>query len=251
MAVTARERGAFALQLQHGILQPFYTPVVADQLLTWGRTSSATLEQLGVAKQKLSVVGSPRHDAMTPAADGSSRQALLSALGLPDLPTLAFFSNGNDLVRNGHAPIECAAWLESIAAQFAGRLNVVVRLHPNEDGSLYRECPHLVVTKRATDLGTMLDGCDWVGALCSTVLYDALLYKKPVWQFCADEWPQLADNWRHGLAKRISSRAELTESVEFKLREEANEVDANLCEQVFANHRKAAQAVGNFVESRL
>jgi hypothetical protein len=252
MAVTAREQGALALQMQHGILQPFYTPVVADQMLTWGRTSSETLERLGVPRHKLSVVGSPRHDAMTPAEVGSSRQALLKALGLPDRPTLVFFSNGNDLVRNGHAPVECAAWLENVAAKNAHNLNVIVRLHPNEDGSLYRGCPHLCVTKHATDLGTMLDGCDCVASLCSTVLYDALLYRKPVWQFCADGWPELADNWKRGLARRISSKEELSDAVEMKLLGGSSfVVDENLCEQVFANHRRAAQAVADFVENRL
>jgi hypothetical protein len=252
MAVTARGRGTLALQMQHGILQPFYTPVIADHMLTWGRTSSETLERLGVPRHKLSVLGSPRHDAMASAEDGSSRPALLKALDLPDRPTLAFFSNGNDLVRNGHAPAECAAWLENVAAEHERDLNVIVRLHPNEDGSLYRDCPHLCVTKDTIDLGTMLDGCDCVASLCSTVLYDALLYRKPVWQFCAEGWPELAHNWKRGLARRISSNEELSKAVEMMLLGGSSCVlDENLCEQVFANHRRAAQAVADFVENRL
>jgi hypothetical protein len=253
MALKAREHGALALQLQHGILQPFYTPVVADHMLTWGRTSSETLERLGVPRHKLSVVGSPRHDAMTPAPDGSSRQKLLKALGVRDRPTLVFFSNGNDLVRNGRAPIECAAWLESLAVEHAHNLNVVVRLHPNEDGALYKNHSHLCVTKHVPDLGTMLDGCDWVASLCSTVLYDALLYSKPVWQFYADGWPQLADNWKRGLARRISSPEELSKAAEMELSEEGSKcvVDEKLRERVFANHHTATLAVADFVENRL
>jgi hypothetical protein len=43
-------------------------------------------------------------------------------------------------------------------------VNVVVRLHPNEDGSLYRNCSHLTITKGSPDLAVMLEGSDWVGS---------------------------------------------------------------------------------------
>ena len=92
-----------------------------------------------------------------------------------------------------------------MASQFSSKINVVVRLHPNEDGLLYQNCPHVRVTKDAPSLNVTLDGCDWLGSLCSTVLYDALLFNKPVWQFHADGWADLAENWKQGLARRIAS----------------------------------------------
>ncbi len=95
---------------------------------------------------------------------------------------------------------ESAQWLETTAEKYSKDLNIIVRLHPNEDDSLYRHCPHLRITKDSPDLAIALDGCDWVGSRCFTVLYDALLFKKPVWQFYADGWPELAKNWREGLA---------------------------------------------------
>ena len=125
---------------------------------------------------------------------GVARRSFRKCFHFPRGRHLFSFSNGNDLVRNGVAPVQCAQWLESMASRYFHAINVVVRLHPNEDGSLYTHCSHLTISKALPDLTTTLEGSDWVGSLCSTVLYDALPYRKPVWQFYADGWPELADN---------------------------------------------------------
>ena len=252
LVVASRSRGALTLLLQHGIVQPFYTPLVSDYMLTWGELSNDTLVRLCVPPQRLIALGSPRHDSMRPLGNGSSRASLLQALLLQDRPTFVFFSNGNDLVRNSVAPLECAKWLETTAALYADQINIVIRLHPNEDGSLYRNFPHLHITKGSPDLATILDGCDWVGSLCSTVLHDALIYRKPVWQFSAPEWPELADNWKYGLATRISSQDELSGEVHSVLVGGVTGIahDKEVA-RVFANHGRAAEAVADFVECSL
>jgi hypothetical protein len=252
MAVIAKQRGIESILLQHGLLQPFYTPLIADHMITWGESSNQTISELGVPAERLIPLGSPRHDEMRPVGDGKAREAFLQALNLPDRPTLVFFSNGNDLVRNGIAPIECAQWLDYVAEKFQDQFNVVVRLHPNEDGALYTHCPHLTVTKGKPDLATTLEGCDVVGSLCSTVLVEGLLYRKPIWQFYADGWPELADNWRHGLAIRIESRDQLGTMIDHILEDGAGRFfDRNSLRRVFANHGFAAQEIANFIHARL
>jgi len=105
---------------------------------------------------------------------------------------------------------------------------------------------------RAVDLAIALDGCDCVSSLSSTVLYDGLLYGKPAWQFSADGWPVLAENWRKGLAVRVSSERQLHEMVGGMLAErEAGDVDRTLIGRVFANHGRATQAVADVVEKQL
>jgi hypothetical protein len=252
LMVASRSRSVLTLLLQHGILQPFYIPLLADRMLTWGQSSNETLVRLGVSCQRLVALGSPRHDSMAHSTNGSARAALLRALSLPERPTFVFFSNGNDLMRNGNAPLECARWLEEIAARRSSNINIIVRLHPNEGGALYRNCPHLHVTKSSPDLATVLDGCDWVGSLCSTAMYDALLYKKPVWQFYADGWSELADNWKYGLAARISSEDELNEMADRMLSEGIEHfIDEDMRSRVFVNHGRATQAVTDYIERQL
>ena len=251
IVVASRWRGAMTLLLQHGILQPFYIPLLADYMLTWGATSNEALVKLGVPRHRLIALGSPRHDSMGVFPNGNARATLLRSLSLPNKPTLVFFSNGNDLVRNGRAPMECARWLDETAAQYSQDINIIVRLHPNEDGSLYRSCRHLRVTKTTPELSTTLAGCDCVASLCSTVLYEALLYNKPIWQFYADEWPDLADNWKCGLALRVSSSAELSKMTNRMLCEKDASVFEAVSNRVFLNHGRATQAVADFVQTQL
>ena len=106
---------------------------------------------------------------------------------------------------------------------------------------------------KAVGLEIALDGCDWVGSIYSTVLYDALLYGKQALQFCADHWaPFPTHNWRQGLALRVSSQRHLSEIVGQMLSQgAARGVDEALVARVFANHGRATQAVADVVVSRL
>ena len=250
-AVACRLRGVKTVLLQHGMLQPFYIPVITDRMLTWGESSSDTLAGLGVARERLIALGSPRHDFICPSGDGSARAVLLRSLSLPDRPTFVFFSNGNDLVRNGSAPLESARWLEAVAAEYSNQVNVVVHLHPNEDGSLYRDCHRLTISKGSPPLTVLLEGADFVGSLCSTVLYDALLFRKPVWQFHAEGWPELANNWRQGLAERVGSKAELKKLIEEALQGRRKAIGERQVRSVFANHGRSTQVVADFVQREL
>lgn len=249
LATRARLDGRRTVQLQHGVPQAFYTPVLEDLMLTWGESSNATLQALGVPSAKLRITGSPRHDTMGPIPD--ARPRLCAALGLPNQPTLVFFSNGNDLVRNGRAPAESVVWLEAAAKTFP-QLNVVARLHPNEDGSLYRSASHVRVTRGDADLHTTLGGADIVASVCSTAMYEALLFHKAVWQFSAPDWPPLEDNWKQGLAERIGSCADLQEKLRQWLPTPASDARwARAAGCVFANHGGAALAAGECIAELL
>jgi hypothetical protein len=250
LMVASRVRGIRSLLLQHGMLGPNYTPVPADAMLIWGPASEEVMVSLGVSRAQLVTVGSPRHDSMRPSDNGQARATLLRALGLPERPTFVFFSQGNDPLGYGRATVECARWLEETAAEYAGDLNVVVRLHDQEGGELYRGCPHLTVMNGAVPLATVLEGCDWFGSLGSTALYDGLLYGKQPWQFCADHWPLIAPNWRQGLALRVASQSHCCDMVRRVLQQGPPRlVDDELVARVFANHGRATQAVADVVAS--
>lgn len=241
LVMAARGRAIPSLLLQHGIPQAFYTPLLNDSMLTWGLRSSDALVRLGVPAAKLRVIGSPRHDRFLRVKVGEARRRLLRTHGLSDRVTLVYFSNGNDLQRNGVGPAAAVEWLERAAARVPG-VNVLARLHPNEDGSLFASSRKIVVMKREVDVVTALAGADIVASQCSTALEEAVLLGKPVWQFEGDGWPELASNWRDGLAARVGSASELVSLLEAALAGTlAGRCDARLVDWLFANRGRAAE----------
>lgn len=250
LGLAARARGIRSVVLQHGMLQAFYTPFTGDTMVTWGELHSSKLVKLGVPEDKSIALGSPRHDGMRPGRNGDARARLRKALNLPDLPVLMFYSSGNDLVRNGDGPRECASWLGAAAERLDGKVTIAVRLHANENGELYWGSKCRVHRPPAVDLSTSIEGSDWIGSICSTVLYEALLYRKTVLQFDSEMWPQLADNWRDGMAERIDTKETLLRKI-LGLGESSPSPFDGALETVFVNHGRAAAAVADHIAGSL
>lgn len=252
----ARQMDIPSLVLMHGAVLPYNTPLTADSMGVWGTVAQEQLALLGVPVEKLMILGSPRHDQFPDRVPSDARYRFQQTLGLSDRPCLVFFSNGNDPLRNSQAAVEgCAEWLAAAAKQLQGHMEIVVRLHPNEDGRLYTQYPHLRVFKNECDLATTLSAADLCAALCSTALLDAMLYHKPVLQFYADGWPDLADNWRRGLSQRIADPQQLVETLAAGLRDHRWQVcverqDARL-DNVFAHRGQAARVIAQYLADQV
>jgi hypothetical protein len=245
----ANNLGIDTLVLLHGAVSAYNAPVTARHMSVWGAMARDRMIKLGVPEQQLLILGSPRHDTFPAPSPPDVREKFQTALGIRNLPTLVFFSNGHDLQFTSREAAEgCAAWLNSVAEQLADRLEIVVRLHPNEDNGLYIQYPRLRTFKKECDLATTLGAADVCSTLCSTVMMDALLYHKPILQFYADGWPHLADNWERGLAQRIESPAQLMEFMargceDRQVWQSLADAQAGLTETVFANHGHAGEII--------
>jgi hypothetical protein len=222
-------------------------------MAVWGDYSRRQMEALGVESARLPALGSPRHDRPPHAGDPGARRRFLDAVGGDERLAFTFFSNGNDLKRNSKAAVVgCAEWLAAAAAALKEQVQFLVRLHPNEDGSIYAGMPHLRVFKRECDQAATLAGSDILGGLCSTALLEGLLYGKPVLQFYADGWPDLADNWQQGMAERVASADELRRLLERWVApvERAGVVQRQQQQRcrAFANWGGAAEAIAQHVQ---
>jgi len=248
----ANNLGIDTLVLLHGAVSAYNAPVTARRMSVWGEMARDQMMKYGVPERQLLILGSPRHDAFPAPLPADVRAKFQSALGLQEMPTFVFFSNGNDLQFTSREAAEgCAAWLNSAAEQLSDQIEFVVRLHPNEDGSLYAQYPRLRIFKNEADLATTLGAADACGTLCSTVMLDALLYRKPILQFYADGWPHLADNWKRGLAKRIENPGQLVEFLWMgyenrQVWQHLADGQTALIETVFANHGRADEAVAQY-----
>jgi hypothetical protein len=245
----ANNLGIETLVLLHGAVSAYNAPVTARQMSVWGAMARDQMMKYDVPDKQLIALGSPRHDTFPAPLPADVRARFQSALKLPDKPTLVFFSNGNDLQFTSREAAEgCAAWLNAAAQQLSDRIQFVVRLHPNEDGGLYNNYPLLRVFKNEADLATTIGAADVCGTLCSTVMLDALLYRKPILQFYADGWPSLADNWKRGIAQRIENPAQLVEFLTAGFGDRGHwqalaDSQSALIETVFANHGHAAKVI--------
>lgn len=248
LCIVARNLGIKMFVLQHGAINAYYTPVSADYFISWGQTSTHQMSLLGVEKERILTLGSPAHDYFTSVERDSARTKLLKSLNLPDYPTFVFFSNGNDPVRNTmEALVGCKKWLSCAAKSLKGKYNVVVRLHPNEDGSLYQDVREdITIFKNECDVLSSIAGADVIGSLCSTVLSEAVLCDVPVIQFLANSWPELVDNWRWGLAQRVFDAHSLVETLLALSNgaRNARKADASI---LFANPGHAAAAIADAV----
>lgn len=242
--VVARQLGIPTLVLLHGAVSAYNAPLTADKMGVWGELSRQQMMDLGVEPDDLVVLGSPRHDNPPYRQDKTAKRRLVDLLDLnPNKRIFTFFSNGNDLLRNTAGAVEgCADWLRVATERMGGDWQMVVRLHPNEDGRLYEGMTGLKVYKHTCDLGTALAGSDVVGALCSTALLEGVLYGKPVAQFWADGWPELADNWRRGLAHRVASVDDLVGILQRELADAGQGREA-----IFANWGRATETVAEYL----
>ena len=249
LIMAGKKRGIKSVVLQHGVVQIFYTPVISDFFLTWGDVSSEFFLKNNVDEKKIVKIGSPKHDLMFNTTSKTSKLELLNHLSLSKKKLLVFFSNGNDLKRNGNAPVDSAKWLQLIANEFNKELHVIVRLHPKEDGSIYRGYEQLYILKDEVDLETTLAGCDLIASICSTVLYEALLFNKPIWQFVNHSWPNLADNHRLGLSDSVSSMEDFRNKIYSFLNNRYYFNFRDSRARVFFNHGKANKSVVKFIST--
>ena len=246
ITVLGKKKKIRTIELQHGIPQAFYTPLISDNFISWGQISKNILTELGEDPSKIFNLGSPRHDDLTSSL--KSKNEIFKELNLKKIPTLVFFSNGNDLSRNGNAPIECAYWINDLSRKFYNRMNIIVKLHPNEDGQLYVNNSDITILKNEYSSAELLNICNYSASYCSTVMYESILFEKPVIQFYDSNWPDLADNWKSGLAIRASSIDNLNEIFDKVLKNDLKlSVNNEMINKLFQNVGNSISKVANHI----
>ena len=161
---------------------------------------------------------------------------------------MVFFSNGNDLIRNGKAPIEAVEWLSEIAKIYSDKLNIIIKLHPKEDGSLYNNEPDLTIVNNI-DAFDLIAKSDIIGSICSSVMTEAILFNKPILQFHENSWPLLVDNYKYGLAIRINNLNTLKNELDLFLNGKIQ--NNNKIDFVFSNYGYANKKIVKFIRQKI
>jgi hypothetical protein len=210
----ARLVGARSLVVQHGA--PYgrfgFAPLAADRLLAWGETSRARFAQWGVPADRITVTGSPRHDAVLHGARpkqvaAAARTIVLLATNPPtdSRPDLAAFG----LTERSHREL-----LRVVCAAVARRteFRLIVKLHPRcRDSSQFRrvlaEFPHVRsrIVRRG-ELRTVLSGAACAISCGSSSGIEAALWGVPAIELlppAADELLPAAEWGFVGVARNV------------------------------------------------
>lgn len=173
----AKRRNIPTACLQHGALVDQYLPVTVDTYLTWGAEASDWFQGRKV-QARLCDIGAPRTDVLAqsarpraPKAPGESR-------------SVVFFTQrpGTDLD---------PAWTLRVEREFLSLLDMPdcslwVKLHPADDPARWeaiaKEKGPKIRLIPGGDPYQVIAEADYVGAFYSTVLLEAMLFDKPVFQ---------------------------------------------------------------------
>ena len=245
LVVRGNKLNITTITLQHGIVHAFYLPVISNYFLCWGESSLMTLKKFNKNEKRFISIGSPKHDRLK---ENYINDNLYKKYLDNGKKNMVFFSNGNDLIRNGKAPIDAVEWLSEIAKIYSDRLNIIIKLHPKEDGSLYNNEPDLTIVKNI-DTFDLIAQADIIGSICSSVMTEAILFDKPILQFYKNSWPLLVDNYKYGLAIRINNLNTLKNELDLFLNGKIQ--NNNKIDFVFSNYGYANKKIVKFIRQKI
>jgi hypothetical protein len=248
----ARRHGVPTFCLQHGALVDQYLPVIVDTYLTWGAHASAWFRGRGVTA-RLCDIGAPRTDGLATFRKGDRPKEREAS---PDR-TVAFFTQrpGTDLAPEWTLQVE-QEFLKLLETE--GR-SLWVKLHPADDPARWEKIaaaePRKVRLLKGGDPYSVIADADYVGAFYSTVLLEAMLFDKPVFQLnpFGDAVP---DYSRAGGCAPLRDGAELREWIgrcesDAAFREQVVERQRTYTRAYFSNLGKASGAFYECLESLL
>jgi len=192
-----RRRGQRTVLVQEGIrfplpakyTGPHYGTNGADLVCVWGEGSRVYFEGQGVPASTISITGSPRMDALDPAAWITRGEQLRAELGLTH-PPLAYLSNPIETQHYGPKQLRLDCFERFLAAALpilrARELALVVKPHGGEDPAEYRAIadrssePARVHVLPTAPIFSVLSAARAAIVLSSTVGLEALLFGRAV-----------------------------------------------------------------------
>jgi hypothetical protein len=169
----------------------------ASRVAVWGDSSKLFLVKHGVAKEKIHVTGSPRHDSLVnpPAAVFDSFRVTFGQTGMRKIVVLA--STYTDSAHGDYTdPVILRDMKLALfrAADCSPGLLLIVKPHPHENveetRALCGNCQNVVFAEKKSDIRSVIAVCDAFVSFGSTATIDALIADKlavcpifPGWPF--------------------------------------------------------------------
>lgn len=181
----ARERQIPSFVIQHGIVNRYWWPCVADKLLLWGEAFREELLQFGAAPDRLAVCGMPATDSLFVRYHGQS-----SSRPVKPASKYVVLSGTHTRSLQANLYLKYGALLKAVIAGTPA-LTWQVKLHPSEDDSFYRELglfqfSNFSILPKNTSLEEAVIQADVACTLDSTAGLEAMIMKRPLVVFDVD-----------------------------------------------------------------
>jgi hypothetical protein len=202
----AKQAGVFSCCLQHGALVEEYLPVQVDCYMTWGSSSAEWLRRRNVGAQTC-VVGAPRVDRVAGYIECAHRRPARSGR-----PIVCFFTQPATMDFPQHYHERVAK--EICEASRRSDLEMWIKLHPADSqdrwrGALGGNLDNVRILDGRADTYELIAGADYSGSFYSTVLIEAMMFPRPVFQLNPFRG-EVPDYCEQGGAMHVSCAEELS-----------------------------------------
>jgi hypothetical protein len=176
----ASRRQIPSLVIQHGVIDEFWWPFVADLYCMWGDSQADQMRRLGAPAERLTVLGMPATDNLF----GRANAGEYKPVGIRTQPVCLLLSQTNG---KGYEP-EAFRSYRQFLAEAISRMPFVtwkVKLHPVEDDSFYREMGDAVYRRltfhpKNMSLEEAVHDADVATTVFSTAGLEAMIMNRPL-----------------------------------------------------------------------
>ena len=239
--------------IQHGELNDVISwPPYAETFLVWGSLFRDKLQRMGAPEGRLRVCGMPSTDSMFNRFQ-NARPKPANA----DAPICLLFSHAHERLEEPQMFKAFAEFLRS-AINLTPRLRWIIRLHPAEDDSFYRELGVLKegkveVQSRHVSLEEAVAQADITCTIRSTAGLQAMIMQRPVMIIdlmpeneCSIWWPSNGGGIAAKTPEQFRAYGErLIDDSEFRIRHLNSQ--ARFLDETFANKGKAAASIVDYL----
>jgi CDP-glycerol glycerophosphotransferase (TagB/SpsB family) len=206
--------------IQHGapfeMVKMALAPVTCTKIAAWGSHSQELLREWGVPADKIEVTGAPRYDAFAAQPSSDSRQEVIRDFNLSRAKKMVIFAadpfhepERADFVGNSLTLAEQRHVVHALIRIFTqmSDCQLIVKLHPRERyESFFQKWINeagggqTIRLARSYSTRKLLQSCDLLITVCSTVAIEALICKKPVITVNFSGGPDLQPHAEKGVA---------------------------------------------------
>jgi len=219
-----RKLGIRTLMIQHGIHMDIssniqYSPHNSDEIIVWGKEPINQVKKLIGENHKIIDLGNPQYDLMIieeSKKQKSESERIINKFNIDkNKKNLVFFSTthfiDSGLPKDKY--IQPIHSLNKLFKKFGEEINIIIKLHPNEDKKYYKEIlgnnyKRFIYLKNEIKLNDLYKITDIAISTDSTTLLEAMIFNIPTIQLGLTKYGVISDYYKHGASILIKNQEE-------------------------------------------